>query len=153
MFRWVTLISKNNTGFTLVEVLIASVILFSSIAIVSVIYKGVLISSQKAQHHIQMDGATPFIISKIHQDLLESSSTLQFGQSFSGEGAFWGVAYTWKAIANNIKAPPVNFDPDSGNMIEHKDKYILWDVDVHLAFKNMEQDIKYNELSWLNEKR
>lgn len=137
---------KLNKGFTLIEVLVASIILFSSIAIVSLLYKGVLVSSQKAQQHIQLSAAVPFVIEVVQRDIRYQKKVSE--QTLSGQGIYWGVDYQWRAKIIEAKAPPTNFDIESGKMVEHQAKYLLWQVSLKLEFKNVQQELVYNDLSW-----
>lgn len=140
---------KIKSGFTLIEVLVASMILFASITAISLIYKGAYLTSVKSDAHITVSGAVPVILANIKDKIrAEGEST---AVKLSGEGNVWGVQYSWQAELENIKAAPNLFDPDSGKDVESPQKYKLWQVDLNIHYKTLKQPYQYNEISW-NEK-
>ena len=66
--------TKHQLGFTLVELLIATIILFSSLAAVSLIYRGAFIASEKASNHVKMVANLPALITQIQQQIKLSTS-------------------------------------------------------------------------------
>jgi hypothetical protein len=140
---------KTVSGFTLIEVLVASVILFSSISVISLIYKGAYLTSVKASAHMAVSGAIPIILTKVEDAIRAEGDTSSL--QLTGDGIVWGVQYSWQAELQQFKAAPNLFDPDSGKDVETPKKYKLWQVDLSVRHKSLKQSYKYNELSW-NEK-
>lgn len=140
---------KIKSGFTLIEVLVASLILFASISVISLIYKGAYLTSKKSEAHITVSGAIPIVLSNIKNAIRAQgmSSSVQH----VGEGVVWDVQYNWKAELQKIKAAPNLYDPDLGKNVESPQKYKLWQVDLNIHYKSLKQSYKYNEISW-NEK-
>jgi hypothetical protein len=137
-------------GFTLLEVLVASVILISAIAAVSLSYRGALIASQRADINIQLAGLMPIILSQVSDRLKQ----LDEGQDrLAEQGENFGVAYRWEAELINFNAPPERFDPDEGTFIVDQPRFRLWQVNLQVEKNGLSQAYQYNELSWLNEKR
>ncbi|WDE00520.1 type IV pilus modification PilV family protein [Thalassomonas actiniarum] len=140
---------KSTAGFTLIEILVASVILFSSIAVVSVVYKGAYLASEKADSHMTIAGAVPIILGNIREKIRGQGNADDI--QLHGNDVAWGVVYQWRADQLDFKPPPVSFDIDSGQMIESDNKYKLWQVEVTLTYSNASHTFEFNELSW-NEK-
>lgn len=139
---------NNNKGFTLIEVLVASVILFSSIATVSMIYRGAYLSSDQANQHIITQAALPSILANVRNDIRAQNSNEQ--KELIGEGNSWNTAYKWKATLILFKSAPEKLDPDSSDSVVPPLKYKLWDVTLILKTDEMEKNYKYKELSWNN---
>lgn len=140
---------QEHSGFTLIEVLVASMILFASISTISLIYKGAYLTSEKSDSYVVASGAIPIVLENIKEKIRaegDSSSAKLFGN-----GAVWGVQYDWQAELQKIKAAPSLFDPDSGRNVETPEKYKLWQVSLNIHYKSLNQSYQYNEMSW-NEK-
>jgi len=139
----------QSAGFTLIEVMVAAVILFSVIATVSMVYKGAYLTSEKSNSHIVVSGAVPIILVNIKEHIrAEGDNT---ATKLSGEDVLWGVQFEWQANLQYIKAAPSQFDPDLGKEIKSPEKYKLWQVILNIHYKSLSQLYKYNEISW-NEK-
>jgi len=146
----VKLSSQCQGGFTLLEVLVASVILISSIAAISLSYRGALIGSQRADINIQIAGMMPIIVSQVSDRIKQ----LDKGEAqMSEQGENFGVKYRWEAELINFKAAPERFDPDEGSFISDQPRFRLWLVNLKVEKNGLSQNYQYNEVSWLNEKR
>ena len=66
---------KTQAGFTLIEILVASVILFASLAVVSMIYRGAYLSSEKATQHVNISKVLPAVLSTIEYEIQQHSLT------------------------------------------------------------------------------
>ncbi len=137
---------KYTQGFTLIEILVASVILFSSIAAVSLIYRGAYLSSEKANSHMLISGLLPIVISNIREDIRGQGN--EEGAELNGKGSSFEVSYQWKAILLDYKAPPKFFDVDSGKVIESAKKYKLWQVELVMNDDVSTSKYFFKELSW-----
>jgi len=140
---------KQTSGFTLVEILVASVILFASIAMVSMVYRGAYISSEKADGHINITSVLPAILATIREDIRAqgNSNSTQLTQ----QNNMWDVDYNWSASLLQQKSAPERLDPDSGEFITPPKKYKLWQVDLTLKRNKLIKQYQFNELSWLND--
>jgi len=139
----------KNRGFTLLEILVASVILFSSMAVVSLIYRGALVSSEKANTHVLISGVVPAVLNTIREKIRQQSDQQQ--TEIIGNGIAWDVNYHWSAKLLNLKSAPPTFDSETGNNEVSPEKYKLWQVDLQLTLKGIKRDYHFKELSW-NEK-
>lgn len=137
---------STQTGFTLIEVLIATVILFSSIAMVSMVYRGAFLSSEKANAHIMINGVLPAVLSTIQADIKELGATGQ--TSITQKAKIWDVDYNWQATIVQSKKAPKKLDIDSGKFIHSKKEYQLWQVNLTFSYKTTQKQYQFSELSW-----
>lgn len=138
---------QQMLGFTLVEVLVASVILFSVIATVSMVYRGAFLSSEKANNHISISGVLPSVLANIRTDIRDNS----LENSLSGKSEAWGVNYQWQASVIEQKYPPKKFDAFTQKLSEAKIYYKLWQVSLKLGYNGLTKEHVFKELSWVNE--
>jgi prepilin-type N-terminal cleavage/methylation domain-containing protein len=138
----------NSRGFTLLEVMIATVILFSVIASVSLIYRGAFISSEKANKNIEIATVIPAIISQIQSDIRSQSN--QEVSKLKGNGKIWNIQYTWQASLLEYKSAPEKFDVDLGKFITPPLKYKLWSVQLELSHNGVNKYFQFKEMSWSN---
>ena len=136
-------------GFTLIEVLVASVILFSAIATVSMVYRGAFISSETADKHINIAGVLPSILATIRADIRHQGNSIS--TELADESSAWNINYRWQALLVKHKAAPPVFDPDSGKMTTPPQKFKLWSVELVLEYRNLTKSYQFNELSWTDE--
>lgn len=141
--------SFNSQGFTLIEVLVASVILFASIAMVSLIYRGAFLSSERAEKHITSAGVIPLILSTIRENIRENGHTQE--DQLSSESYAWEVRYRWKAEVVDLKSAPIRLDVDTGDYVTPPMKYRLWKVELTTIYKTTKRYYQFHELSWTND--
>ncbi|WP_158089094.1 type II secretion system protein [Cognaticolwellia mytili] len=138
--------AKNNNGFTLIEVLVASVILFSSIALVSMVYRGAFLSSEKANSHIVIAGVLPSVLANIRTSIRQQGNSNS--TQISEKNTTWDVNYQWQAELVSNKGAPKKLDPVTHQLTTQPLKYKLWQVNLTLSYKNLTQQHQFNELSW-----
>ena len=139
----------RNSGFTLIEVMVAAVILFASIAVVSMIYRGAFLSSEKANKHIVVSGVIPTALDEIRENLRLKGSDP--ATEIEGSGELWLVSYHWVANQVSFKAAPPALYWESNDDATEPLKYKLWKVQLVLFFNGTREYYEFNELSW-NEK-
>lgn len=137
---------KLSQGFTLLEILVASVILFSSIAAISLVYRGALLSAEKANAHVTISGVIPNVLGQIRQNI-RSKGDLQVTE-LKGLAESWGVKYRWTALQTLFKAAPATLDFENVGYTVPPNKYKLWNVSVTLEFKGVEKNYEFQEMSW-----
>ena len=141
--------NKKAQGFTLIEVLVAAVILFTCIAMVSVVFRGAFISSEKANNQMVISGVLPAILATLQQDIRQQGN-LALTQ-LTNNGAMWDVNYQWQAAIVSHQSAPEKFDPQSQKLVVLAPRYKLWQVQLTLKYKSLSKHYQFNELSWSSE--
>ena len=135
---------RHRTGFTLVEVLIAAVILFATITVVAESYRTSLAASLRATITAELLTPLPLITTTIRNELRERPE-----ERLNGEGELLGVRYRFEAVSVRFEAPPPTVDPDMQGIKVFVPRYRLYDVRLSLARRTMERQFVYQELAWL----
>lgn len=134
---------KAIRGFTLIEVLIASTILFASLAVISESYRASLMASDKAAKTAEMLTPLPLILGHVKNKLLETPDEL-----VEGQGEVLGVRFTFEARSAKFGAPVRRIDPDSGQRMVYQPRFRLYDVQLGLSRGTMRRVFTYQELAW-----
>ncbi|MFD2168187.1 prepilin-type N-terminal cleavage/methylation domain-containing protein [Thalassotalea euphylliae] len=138
---------RNQTGFTLLEILIATIILLSTIGIVTEIYRGALLSSSTATVNVTMSSKVPIIAAQIQQQIrsIEDPSL----ERASGNGEVFETTYKWEAYVESFRPPIPVFSPESGRMESFPNKFKLWNVKLTVNYKSRSKDYIFKEVSWI----
>lgn len=131
-------------GFTLIEVLIASVILFATITVIAESYRTSLASSLRASATAEMLTPLPLITSTIRTRLREAPDA-----RVAGDGEILGVKYTFEAVSVRFEAPPPVPDENLQGLRVFSPRYRLYDVRLLLERRAMRRQFIYQELAWL----
>jgi prepilin-type N-terminal cleavage/methylation domain-containing protein len=142
-------LSVKQKGFTLIEVMVAAVILFAAIATVSMIYRGAFLSSETANNHISINAILPSLLTVIRNDIQKRGNYNEV--ILSGRANAWGVNYQWKASLLEKKSAPPYYNIDAGKMISPPKKYKLWLVNLTLQQNAINKQYQFNEYSWTND--
>ncbi|WP_462146559.1 type II secretion system protein [Pseudoalteromonas gelatinilytica] len=137
---------KVKNGFTLIEVLVASIILFATIALVSEMFRGSFIASEKANRHVTIAGVMPIALKQIQDAVRYQAKSGE--QSLSGNNIFWGVSVHWQAEQVDFKAAPPLYDYDLGKYQEMPKKYSLWKVNAQFNYGSTVSEYSFYEVSW-----
>ncbi|MEW6989431.1 type II secretion system protein J [Colwelliaceae bacterium 6441] len=140
--------AEQSQGFTLIEVLVATVILISSIAVLTMVYRGAYISSETANKQVLLVGKLPPILAQIKRDIRKLGNTSQV--TINQKGNAWDVQYQWEAVQLEFKGAPDKLDPDSGEYLTPEKKYKLWQVTLLLKAGSLTKEYSFKELSWNN---
>ncbi|QUI62398.1 prepilin-type N-terminal cleavage/methylation domain-containing protein [Pseudoalteromonas sp. A22] len=127
-------------GFTLIEVLIASIILFSTIALSTQVFQGAIISSEKAADHIKISA-----IKMLSLDFI--SSEIRKGER-KGSFSNMGVMVSWEANVIKKGAPPAVFNFDENQMQYFEDKFEVLEISATFQFGRLVDTMKFKELYW-----
>ena len=134
-----TLYAKQR-GFTLLEVLIAGFILFLVLSSMTLVYRGALISSSKAEKVLVIASAVPSIRVLITESFRQGSVT----NTHKGSGLFGDLEYQWMANLAQTGMPSDIIQQDSGRQL----RYFLWDIELTISNGNAVRKYKFRELSW-----
>lgn len=135
---------NKTSGFTLLEVLVASTILIITISAMTLIYRTAVLSSTKASKNVQLYGNISLITNTIQNQIRGGNST----KSKSGENQINGTKYSWKSELIEKKGAPLRFNPDEGIWEEQPARFYLWKVYLTVENENLSKNYEYHELSW-----
>ncbi|WP_448546872.1 PulJ/GspJ family protein [Thalassotalea fusca] len=133
-------------GFTLIEVLVAAVILFAAITTVSLIYRGAFTSSEKAESHVAISGSIPAIMAQIKVDIRKAA--MQSVTESQYEGQSWNVNYHWKATVKEERDAIDRLDADSGEYEKSHYRFQLWEVSLEVTHKSTVEHYTFEQLAW-----
>lgn len=136
-------LAANQKGFTLIEVLVASFILFLVIAAVTMVYRGALLSSHKAERTLQFSSLVEPISEQIRLQLQSPANN-----ELQGQGSMGPITFNWLAVqAFKAKAPAL-LDAESGDIAQGNKTFRLWHITLELQLKNTTRDYHFSEVSW-----
>lgn len=138
---------QRQVGFTLVEVLIAAVIMFTVLATATLSLRGAMTASERASRTTELLAPLPWITSTIRDSLRETVSGAATSEH-SGEGAMLGVDYRFRAELVRMGAPPPRFDPEMQDFIEYAPRFGLFDIELTLEREGETGRFIYQELAW-----
>ncbi len=138
---------RGERGFTLIEVLIAAVIMFTVLATATVSLRGAMHASERASRTTELLAPLPWITPTIRERLREHPGD-NLATERSGEGVVFGVEYRFHASLVRSAAPPSRFDVDAAEFIEYAPRFGLYDVELELEREGEKSRFVYQELAW-----
>jgi prepilin-type N-terminal cleavage/methylation domain-containing protein len=137
---------KNNpqSGFTLIEVLIAATILFAVIAIVSQTYRGATIATQKATRSVALLGTVPLLLDTIEFRLKQAD----INRVISDEGILDEFRFKWTANVIKRAPPAAQMSPEDGEVMVFNDRFYLWNVVLSVTNEEYSQTFEFESLTW-----
>ena len=133
----------KSRGFTLIEVLVASVILFIFVAMAAQIFKQSAVASIKAERAVKVAAMVPLVVENIRSQIDAAKSL----DDVIGQGQIKEVKYQWRAVLSQRKPPLAGFDPDILEFRTYVDKFNLWHVDLTIYVDDYERHWVYEELT------
>lgn len=136
-------IKKSDRGFTLVEVLVATVILFSALTAISLSYRGSLQSAQRAEEHVLLASAMPVILSQVRQQI-------RYGTPADNElmQSVRGVSYEYSTARISEQPPQPFYNTSTGQFETFPRLYALLEVTLTVKTENLSQQHQFYEVSW-----
>lgn len=134
----------NNKGFTLVEIMVASVILFTAITLLTFVYRTAVLSSGKAANNVKINSMVTLIVSNVKTQIRGTNAITPL----SGTGSIHDINYQWQSSLLKKSSPPKRFDIDAGNWITPPERYYFWQVDLTLTYGSLVKNYQYTEVSW-----
>ncbi len=135
--------SLRTNGFTLVEVLIAAVILMAALTAATLNFKAARLNSDQAVASIKMLQVVPLIVDQIKAELAKEAPA-----ELTGAGQLAEVHYNWQASTVLYKAAPQHFDIDSSSFETPAARYRLYQVTLILEYGSKTRQYSYQELAW-----
>ncbi|WP_286233248.1 PulJ/GspJ family protein [Thalassotalea sediminis] len=130
-------------GFTLIEVLIAAIILFSSISLVAEIYSSSSIASKKSIQRVNFFQSMSLANKRINFDLRAMAEDKR-STSFSGSFEILKVSYKWNATRELFLAPPY----DDYSEINWPAKFGFFNVQVTAAQQSFNRNYELKVVTW-----
>jgi len=134
--------NSKNFGFTLIEVLIASFIIFIVLASFTLVYRGALLSSHKAQISVDNVAYTSLIVNKI-TDQLSLSAQQSMAQ---GQGEIFNATYQWQAKVIKIAKPPARYF--GGELTQSDNQIKLWQISLAVTTQSATRHFEYEDTTW-----
>lgn len=120
---------QRHNGFTLIEVLIASVILFSALAITAELYNASSLSATKASEKAHIYQNSPIAVSSIKAKISSLAENRKITE-FSDELIINGVKFTWHAQREKFSARTLYLE----DIIPPAPKFGLFKVTVQAIY-------------------
>mgnify|MGYP001597454332 FL=1 len=133
---------RQQQGFTLLEVLLAGFILFLTIVTMSMVYRGALLSSSKADASLQMSAA----VLPVREIISDGFRNGDFSLSGSGEGTYGQYSYSWEAYLDSTGMTESSI-PEFGYQ-NRVYEFKLWRVEMILTDGSRYRNYEFRELSW-----
>ena len=128
----------QQTGFTLLEVLIAGLILFTAIALVSLAYRTGLQSERSAENRVFKTMAARYIEQNVAEQLRVQP------QLTNGEGQWGRWQYEWRVTQRHSKWSKAGFDIETNTVIQVGRPLELLDVLIDVEG----EEYAFSHLSW-----
>ena len=136
---------KGSRGFTLLEVLLSAFILFLVLTSSTLVYRGALLSSGKAEQALKLTEVV-LPVRRIISDQIQSGigDFNQMSGNRQGQGSFGGVEYDWVAVLSLVSTQNQTVVEEEGPRL----KFFLWSVDVRLREGRAVRKYRFSEISW-----
>lgn len=134
---------KHNEGFTLIEVLISAVILFSSIALVAQLFSASSLSSKKATKVAQYNQVVPLVNTMIKVDIQQRAKNRSLEQ-MEGSMNFFDIDFIWRAERVSFLPPPMSDDDEE----PWTPRFGLFNVSVVTLQSQKEMQYSFNVATW-----
>jgi type II secretory pathway pseudopilin PulG len=137
-------ITNKSAGFTLVEVMIAGVILIMSLTTMTLVYRGAALSSEKAADNIEFSASVGLIFNTIQGRIRGANAV----EPLSGEGVLDGVNYHWISTLIEKKGAADRLNAESGEWQAQPERVYLWNIQLTVERGSKQRAYSYKELSW-----
>lgn len=133
--------AARQSGFSLIETLVAATIMFSVLISAFVAFQGSINASARAEKRIHLLAKMPLVRGYV-------TNAIRSGARLTGEGTFEEVSYDWNAtlltqgVAHDLTAEP---EGRSGFLERN---FSLWRVAVRLEFGGVQREFLFTEMTW-----
>ncbi|WP_462180719.1 prepilin-type N-terminal cleavage/methylation domain-containing protein [Pseudoalteromonas gelatinilytica] len=134
---------NKNKGFTLLEVLIAAIILFTALALASEIFKSATLSTDIAVKNAKYFQVTPSAITAIKFDLRNKVKNRNISEA-NGELELFGIYYSWQAHREVFNSPPT----DELSDFSERNRFSIYNVEVLSKNADRERTFTFKVATW-----
>lgn len=138
-------LTKKQSGFTLIEVLLAAFILFLVLTAMTMVYRAALISSEVANRNVALHQVVGFVNSEVKGRLVDK---VALNPEQKGRGQFNQVDYTWSAVLADDKKGPSRLNVNSGDFEVTATRYQRWNVTIRLNKGKASKELSYRVFRW-----
>ncbi|MEH8015829.1 type II secretion system GspH family protein [Rheinheimera muenzenbergensis] len=135
---------NKSRGLTLVEVLVAAVILFAALSLSALTIQSLRQNSAQAEKIVKTLQPARMITLSIQQQIRNRPE-----ETMSGAGELGEVSYTWQASVISKGSAPQSFDVDTGSVIVPPERFWLYQVELELHYAGRTEQLQFKELAWL----
>lgn len=131
-------------GFALLELLVAMVILFGTVALAASVVGTVSKSAQTSYRAIHLARFKPMLASQI--EYMAKNEAQQFRQE-SHQGRIWDINYQWTAEPTVASRGPRYFDDADGRYVDSPYQFTLWQVTLLMTFDGLQDESTFEVLT------
>lgn len=131
--------SNKQGGFSLMEVLIASFIMFIALAVFTLVFRGAILSSDKATQHLSLSAYASLLVENVSSELAARHSL----DETQGEGKLFDLIYKWRAQVVKRANPPARYFGKEEIQLEHEAK--IWRVEIQI--QGLDKQFVFEELT------
>lgn len=135
---------RSESGFTLVEILVATVILFLAIATLSGVINSARLSNIKVNERMLLHAQIPAIIDEIELVILTGPDQ----PTLSGRGKALNIDYQWSATTAESGTAVGVQNSETGNLSEGSNFYRLYQVNLTLQMQNIQKQYQFMVTNW-----
>lgn len=128
----------NQRGFTVIEVLIASFILFLVITSASLIFSSTVKSKQAATQSLLLYSYVPILMDHIDVQIQHHNKRRD------EQTQFMEISYAWRATLSERK----QVDFEDGAVASINNEAFLWDVSLTVFVNKKKQNFDFKAVSW-----
>tara|TARA_B110000967_G_C18737768_1_gene486061 strand:- start:226 stop:645 length:420 start_codon:yes stop_codon:yes gene_type:complete len=126
---------NGQSGFTLLEVLLSGFILFLVLSSMTLIYRGALLTSGKAESTLALVAAVPSVRAIVSDQFREGAR--------SGEGRQGGLRFRWNAELAYEGYPSSYLIQEDPSL-----RYFLWQIELTLDKDRVSRRYHFSEVAW-----
>ncbi len=134
---------NKQHGFTLLEVLLAALIMFTVLSLSALAVQTFRLSSHKSERLIKALTPVRAMTLQIKQQLQQ-----EHGDALAGHGSMQDVSFHWQATLLEQKAAPIQMDPDTGLVSSSAPRFKLFQIELTLSYQGFTSTKVYKEVIW-----